>query len=221
MSQEVIYEYEQLLLGKTKTFSPYHFRFSESQNEKIALSVFRYAFDTYLRWTPEQLRYNLTYDIVVCLKLNTLLKYLRFPPEADKTKDMYPIITKLYPGRFKESIRDVVTRVYTKVMNGDREKFPKEFFSGSSGQYKAILCFQIMLNQMAPFNNVQDMYKAFAGPSGVALLRKYKLYAVCTGIFEYPLDYLHASLPKNRKSEYFYHYYRFLMKAKKKYSKPV
>ena len=219
MNKEVIYEYELLLLGKMKTFSTYFFRFSDAQNEKIALSVFRYAFDTYLRWTPEQLRHHLTYEIVAMLKLTPLLKYIEFPPEADRTKDMYPIVAKLYPGKFKESVRDVVLRVYGKVLSGEREKFPKEFFGGSEGKYKAILCFQYMLNSMPPFSDVRDMYKAFSGPSGITLLRKHKLYAVCMGIFEYPIDFLHASLPKKIKSEYYYHYYRFLMKAKKKYTK--
>lgn len=216
MNKEVIYEYELLLLEKTKTFPPYYFRFSDSQNEKIALSIFRYAFDTYLGWTPEQLRYNLTYDIVVQLKLSSFIKYIDYPPEADRTKDMYPIIAKLYPGKFKETTRDVVNRVYNKVMSGERDKFPKEFFSGAEGRYKAILCFQRMLNGMPPINDVQELYKAFSGASGVALLRKHKLYAVSTGIFEYPIDFLHASLPKELRSDYYYNYYRFYMKSKRR-----
>lgn len=218
MQQELIYEYELLLLGKVKTFSGYFFRFSDSQNEKLALSVFRYAFDTYLRWTPEQLSHHLTYDIVSRLKLTSLLKYIKFPPEADKTKDMYPIVAKLYPGKFKENTRDIVARVYRRVLTGDREKFPKEFFDSADGRYKAILCFQLMLNGMAPFKDVRAMYEAFSGASGVKILKQYKLYPVSTGIFEYPIDYLHASLPQKRRSEYFYRYYRFQMKAKKKFS---
>ena len=220
MHQETIYEYELLLLGKTKTFSTYYFRYSEEQNEKIALSVFKYAFDTYLRWTPEQLRNHLTFDILDRLKLTPLLRYIKYPPEADR-EDVFPIVAKLYPGRFKESARDIVSRVYGKVLRGEREKFPKEFFNGSEGRLRAILCLQLMLNNMPPFTSAQEMYKAFAGPQGIALLRKHKLYAVSTGIFEYPIDFLHAAVPKKMRSEYYYHYYRFIMKAKKKYAKNV
>ena len=221
MSRDVIYEYELLLLGKNKTFPTFYFQASDAQNERVALSVFRYAFDTYLRWTPEQLRFNLTYDIVSMLRLTPLLKYIIYPPEADRSKDMYPIVSKLYPNRFRESARDVVYRVYGKILRGEREKFPKEFFNGTEGKIKALFCFQYMLNNLPPFDSTQEMYKTFSGPSGSDLLRKYKLYAVCSGIFECPLDYLHASLPKAQKNDYYYHYYKFLMKSKKRFLKPV
>ena len=211
---EVIYEYEKVLIGNQKTFSSYFFRFSETQNEKIALSVFRYAFDTYLKWSPEQLQTGLTMEIISRLKLNMLLKYIIYPPEADKTKDVYPIITKLYPGRFKENIRDNVRRVYNRILNGEKEKFPKEFFEGNKGKYKALLCFQYMLNGMPPFASTKELYQTFVGPSGAAILRKHKLYAVCSGLFEYPLDFLHAALPNSMKNEYYYHYYRFLKTRK-------
>lgn len=221
MNRELIYEYEMYLLGKSKVFSNYYFRFSDSQNEKMALEVFKYAFDTYLRWSPEQLRNHLTYDIIERLKLTVLLKYIQFPSESERSKDLYSLVAKLYPNKFKESVRDVVCRVYVSVMRGERDKFPKEFFNGTDGRYKALLCFQIMLNNLPPFGSTEEMYQTFAGPSGVALLRKYRLYTVSAGIFEYPIDYLHAALPKKLKSEYYYHYYRFIMKAKKKYSKTV
>ena len=214
--KELIYEYESVLTGKQKTFTPYFFCYSETLNEKRALEVFRYAFDTYLRWTPEQLHTGLTIEILALLKLNLLLKYIIYPPEADRKKDVYPVVAKLYPGRFNESIRDTVCRVYNRILSGERDKFPKEFFDGNEGMYKAILCFQFMLNRMPPFTSTKEMYKSFTGPSGSNILRKYKLYAVSSGMFEYPLDFLHASLPDTMKSDFYYHFYRFTMKSRKK-----
>ena len=216
VSNELIHEYEEVLTGKHKTFSAYYFRYSEEKNEAEALKVFQYAFDTYLRWAPDQLYYNLTHEILASLKLTQLLKYIIYPPEAERGVDTYPIIAKLYPGRFKETMPDVVRRVYGRVLTGERDKFPKDFFMGNEGRNKALLCLQYALNQMAPFTSVQEIYKAFTATSGSALLREWKLYAVSSKLFETPLDYLHEALPMAYKSEFWYHYYKFTMKARRK-----
>ena len=38
------------------------------------------------------------------------------------------------------------------------------------------------------------MYKFFSTTNGVKALKKYRLYAICTDIFDYPIDFLHESL---------------------------
>lgn len=216
MANELIYEYEAVLTGKCKTFSNYYFCYSDEKNEVEALKVFRYAFDTYLRWAPDQLYHNLTYDIVASLRLTSLLKYIIYPPEADRSVDVYPIVSKLYPGRFKETMSDVVRRVYARVLSGEREKFPKDFFAGNEGRNRALLCLQYAMNQMTPFTSVQEIYKSFTAAAGSALLREWKLYAVSSKLFETPLDYLHEALPTVYKSEFWYHYYKFTVKVKRK-----
>ena len=212
----LIHEYEEVLTGKHKTFSSYYFRYSDEKNEIEALKVFRYAFDTYLRWAPDQLYYNLTHDILASLKLTQLLKYIIYPPEAEQGVDTYPIIAKLYPGRFRETMPDIVRRVYGRVLSGEREKFPKDFFMGNEGRNKALLCLQYAMNQMTPFTSVQEIYRSFTGTSGSAILRNWKLYAVSSKLFETPLEYLHEALPLAYKSEFWYHYHKFTTKVKKK-----
>ena len=54
-----------------------------------------------------------------------------------------------------------------------------------------------------PFNIEEDYDKL------IKALKKYRLYAICTDIFDYPIDFLHEALSKNQKNEFYYHYYKF------------
>lgn len=216
LARELIFEYEAILTGQHKIFSLYYFRFGDETNEAEALRVFKYAFDTYLRWTPEELYRNLTVEMLETLKLTQLLRFVKYPPEADASVDVYPIVAKLYPGRFKENMRDSVMRVYDRVISDPQGKFPKEYFIDNEGRVRALLCLQYALNKMPPFKSVQDMYESFVGPPGTALLKRMKLYSACSRMFEFPIDYLHEALPKTVKSEYWYHFYRFSIISKRR-----
>lgn len=49
---DVINEYEQVLIGNLPKIPPRLFQNEPSANEHLALSVFRYAIEKLLRWTP-------------------------------------------------------------------------------------------------------------------------------------------------------------------------
>ena len=53
------------------------------------------------------------------------------------------------------------------------------------------------------------MYKFFASTNGAKALKKYRLYAICSDIFDYPIVFLHEALAESQKNEFFYHYYKF------------
>ena len=154
--------------------------------------------------------------MIETLKLTQLLRFIKYPPEDEVGVDVYPIVAKLYPGRFKENVRDSVMRVYDRVINDPSGKFPKEYFIGNAGRTRALLSLQYALNKMPPFKSAQNMYESFVGPAGTALLKKMKLYTVCTRMFEFPIDYLHEALPKNLKSEFWYRFYRFAIISKRR-----
>lgn len=209
MDKGIIYEYEGILLGKKSGFSSYFFTNSDASNEQIALDLIRYAIKVYLRWTPEQVRYHFTWDIVHRLRLESVIKYVRFPPESDEKNNLYILAGKLYPDAIKVDVRELTLLTYKRVLNGDLYKFPKGFFLQNKGINRAIICFQYMLSQYTSFANVKDMYAFFATPKGTKLLKDYKLNAAAIAMFEHPIDFLHVALPPDLKNQLYYNYYRF------------
>lgn len=215
MNLSVLYEYQAVLLGKKTSMSTFFFNQTALQNEKTALDLIRYVVEKHLKWTPEQMRDCFTWETVKLMKLESIIKYVIFPPEADVKTDLFIIAGKLYPDRVKINTREMTLLVYKKIISRDQYKFPKGFFDGNEGRYKALLCLQYMLNQYTSFKSVEEMYRVFSTPKASKLLKKYKLQAVRVAMYEYAIDYLHDALPEGVKSEYYYRFYRFKIVNKK------
>lgn len=210
MYSEILYEYEMILLNKKTTFSSFFFSENAERNEKKALYVFRFAIENYLRWTPEQTKSCINYAIIDELKLNSLLKYIRFPPELDERDNMFVLVGKIYPNVVQLNPKEITLKVYKRVLEKDLYKFPKEYLSGDQkGRNRAIVCFQYMLSQFTNFKNTKEMYCYFSTANGPKLLKKYRLNVACVSLFVYPIDFLHSALPKNQKDEFWYRYYKF------------
>ena len=202
-------EYELILLGKKNSFSPYFFNYNAEYNEKKALLLFKYAIEGFLKWTPQEASTYLTMDIVKLMKLDMIIKFIRFPAELDMERDLFYIAHLLYPKIVKFDNKELILRTYKEVLDGKLYKFPKEYLSGSMGATRACVCFQYMISENLPFNNIQEMYRFFSTTNGVKALKKHRLYAICTDIFDYPIDFLHEALSDKQKNEFFYHYYKF------------
>ena len=215
MISDIIYEYENILLGKKKNFSTTYFELSPEQNERNALLIFHHAISTYLKWSPKQVEECLDYEIIRRMKLSPLLRYIQFPAESDREKDIYIIVGKLYPEKRKQGLKGPTLTVYKRLLSGERAKFPKGYFDGTQGFFRSLICFQYMITLMKPFDNVGDMYKLFASNRGTAMLKKYKLNIVCNMIYETPVDYLHAALPTEHKDCYLFNMYKFNLMYKK------
>lgn len=210
----ILYEYELILLNKKNSFSPYFFNFSPDYSEQMALEVFKYAIEYYLGWSPKEAAIYLDKDVLDMMKLSPILKYIRFPCELDSNRDFFYISHLLYPKIIKFNERELILRTYKEVLNGDLYKFPKEYLSDSMGMTRACICFQYMISQYLQFRSIKEMYDFFSTSEGTKVLKKYRLYAICTDMFEYPLDFLHESLPINQKNDFFYRINRFNLKNK-------
>lgn len=215
LNKNVLYEFESVLLDKKTSLSPYFFNQTSEQNEKTALAIIKYVVEVHLKWTPEQVRKNLTWDVIQLMKLDSIMKYINFPPEADRKKDLFIVAGKLYPNKIKINSSAMTILTYKKIISREQYKFPKCFFDGNEGRYRALICLQYMLNQYTSFESVEEMYKVFSTPKASKLLKKYKLQAARVAMYEYAIDYLHDALPDDVKNEYFYHYYKFKIANKK------
>lgn len=208
-ANSLMFEYELILLGKKNSFSSYFFNYNAEFNEKMALIVFRYAIEGFLKWTPKEAEAHLNKNIIKIMKLEQVLRFIRFPAELDPNVDLFYIAHLLYPRTVQFNTKELILRTYKEVLSGKLYKFPKEYLSGNLGVTRACICFQYMVTQFLPFNNIEEMYKFFSTTNGIKALKKYRLYAICTDIFDYPIDFLHESLSDNQKDEFFYHYYKF------------
>lgn len=202
-------EYDEILLDKKKKYSGMFFDFSDSVNERMALSVFKYAIETYLKWTPLQAADFLTKDVLKQMKLYSLLVYIKFPAELNPRKDYWYIIHKIYPKAIPIDTRNLITNMYSKIISGEIYKFPRDYFFDDIGSVKACVCLQYMLERYIVFNSIEDMYVSFADDKINTVLTKYKLDIVCQLFFSSPLEFLHAALPDAQKDEFLYQYLRF------------
>lgn len=199
MNHELISEYDDILLGKRNNYSAYYFGSSKHQNEKEALYIFKYAFEYYLRWDPFTLRDMLNMEILKKLKLNQILKYIDFPPELNPETDLFYIVWKLYSFTKNYSERDLILRVYNNMLEDKIKKFPKEFFNGSYGQLRALVCLQYVFSNYMSFTSISEIYDLSATDEFICILKKYKLLSVAKDIFATPVDFAHYAIPKSQR----------------------
>lgn len=207
--QSAIAEYEDVLIGKRKAVAPYYFNYNSIGNMRLALQIMKYAFATYLNWSPDQLRDCLTIEIIERLKLQSLLKFLEFPPELDSTKDLFYIAWLLYPSTVHFSEKDLILRVYKNLLDKKIQKYPKEFFSGRDGLTRAQVCLRFMIEQYLPTKSIDELYEYFATQKSVRVMRQNKLLVVCNDLFDTPVEFLHKSLHREQQNVFLYRYYDF------------
>lgn len=201
-------EYDDIMIGKKKNFSDRFFQRGAETNEKMALAVMKYAFVVYMKMKPDALVELLDRRLMDEMHLTGLMKYIPFPPEYDKKRDFYYIISLISRGHVLTN-RDRVIHVYERVLNGELPKYPKDYFSGSGGMINAGICLDYMINHFVMYEDINHLYFLFASKKGFAFLKQYKLLKVCRALFDTPVDYLHFILPQDVKNEFFLRYYRF------------
>ena len=205
----IIYEYEDVLLGKKTSFSNVFFINTQRENQKNVLLVFKHAFEVYLKWTPYEIYELISWDILKRMKLDTLVKFINFPPELDATQDLQYIATLLYPSIIQYNFKKMCLISYKKVLANHNSKLPKGFLSENVGLLRGHICLQYILSEKLNFENIEDLYAHFASAAGMKTLKKYRLSGMCTDFYETPLEFVHNALPEYQQNSFLYNYYRF------------
>lgn len=211
----IIREYERVLVGMSSEISKKNFPFDDSVNEKFALSVFRYAIEELLRWSPWEAYRLFTPAIVKKMKLTPLLNYICFPSEVGKEDTEY-IIHLLYPRKIPYDFTRYTLQVYEQVRNGER-KYPKDYMFGGKGLKRATICLQYALKEEKLFSSIESMYRYFASADGMDFLKRNKLHQLYYSFYSSPLDFLHYSLPPSMRNDLYYGYYNFIYTYKTRY----
>ena len=84
---ELLVEYDDIIIGKRDNFSEMYFNKENRQNSKNALTVIRYSITKYLRWSKEAVSERMTPELMEKLHLQDLMKYVNFPIEYSREKD--------------------------------------------------------------------------------------------------------------------------------------
>ena len=193
--------FETTLNGK-KEYNP--------QDEERVLKIARYAFKYYMGWSPEQVRCNIDQEILVRLKIDSLVRQrIRFPVELEPLENLQYLVHRMYPERYSYNQRQAIEAYYSRILDGEIKRFKKGFFTEQDGAYRAGVCLQRMLQMIGQFKDVREIYDLFSGTEGRKLLSKYKLNSAARDLYEFPVDFLHYSLPDQLRDDLYYHKIRF------------
>lgn len=205
-------EYDEVLMGKRKTYSAACM--NKSQGPNICAEMLRYIFPYYLKWTPEQVRDCLTHAVIKAMKLEPLINRIPSPPEINRDKELYFVAWYLYPKTCNVSKSELIIKVYMDVIEGRISKFPKSYFDGNDGYVRARLLLLIMIREFLSFESVEQMYAFFSSDEGRRAINKYKLTVPLRELYSSPLDYLHDSLAEGQKDDRLYRKYNQNVKRK-------
>lgn len=209
--QEILYEYETILLGKKGSVDSDLLSYSPVQNEALALEVFRYAIEKIMHWSPMDAYYHLNNETIKLLKLASFAKQINFPPEFNPKTDYFYIVSRLYPDKIKINIKERALIMYQNLLEGKIKKFPKRFTEGRDGEMRSLFCLKYAIKNYGTFTDIEDLYRAFSEQDGVNFLKQVKLFQACSTIFEFPIDFLHAAFSEEEQveNEFIYTMYRF------------
>ena len=206
----IINEYEEILIGNRKKISSNYFLFDKKGNERVALSVIRYAIENLLGWDVHNTIKLFNSNYISFMKLDQMVKYIVFPSDVTKDDTEY-ILYLLYPKYVDYDIKRYTLRIYEKVMNNEG-RYPKDYMYGYLGMLRAKICLQYAINQNLLFKSADDLYNFFASKDCIKYLKQNKLYQLYVSFYSTPLEYMHDSMPSSVKNEFLFHNYMFLNK---------
>ena len=206
-----------------KKLSSSYFCYDDAQNEKEAIVLFRYVFEKVLHWTPEDIRNNISMEIIEKLKLKKAYNQIIFPRELSRRSDCFYLAKKCYPDQIHGLNQDDIWRMeYMKVLDNKYEKFPKNYFSEAAGDLRAKVFLLYQLETQAKFRNKEEMYMFFADtPQAIKFLKSVKLKTPLDLLYASPLEYMHESLPESQKDEFLFKFAEFTQMDKKLKGKSI
>lgn len=201
------YVFDQIMMGNQNTYGK---TFFEKRipgkinliNENRVFKISKYALENYLKWTPHYSYNHFDKEIAAFMKLDVMIqKYIAFPLELDSIHYYKYVISCLYPTLFPYHMEKHVINCYEKILSGQILGFKKCFFTGDTGEHRARICLNYVLLHICPkqFSSTADMYYLFESSGGNKFLKQYKLFSAGRNLFEFPLDYLHYSLPEGKR----------------------
>lgn len=208
-TEEICYEYEQVIAGKRMTYSPEIFSDkSKKEQEKTALAFIKVILEKYLHWTPEESFHYLNKKIIEEMKIKPLIRYISFSFEFNIDEDCCLIVAKIYPQKFPIDAVEQTKEIYEKVLSGKLCRYPKCFFEGRDGQMRALFCLKHAINNFGNFSGPDELYKYFK-EHGKEFLKENKLWDAYIMNYDDPVEYLHDIFNEDAKEKYDRYYQKY------------
>lgn len=218
LNSNLLFEYTQILSRQKAKFGQNYFNRQEQVNENMAYDVFRMAIEVFLHWTPEQALARLDKRIIAKMRLDLVMNYMKLPFECEFNDDYTWILHKLYPDKIRYDQEEHVIRIYHQILNGNKYKWPKWYFSDADGHERAYICLRYMISHNMHYDTPQDLYEQFITGDGQALINRLGLKTVAKDEFEDPITYLYKAMFEDTGDEFTYHFYKvkyYYMQAQK------
>lgn len=196
---ELICQYEQALVGNGTI--------PQKLTERQALWLFRYAIENLLHWEPQEAAQLLSLPVIRKMKLEDLLKCIKWPSELTIAMDPVYIVHRIYPRKIKYDFEKHVLQAYEMILN-ENKKYPKDFMFGHLGMERARICLIHALKKRT-FSSIADIYLFISSPEGMEFLKNSKLYQLYIPFYNTPAEYLHDSLPPWQRNEFMFRYIQF------------
>lgn len=210
----LISDYENLLLGQIDKMPKIHFvQTNKSKNEKNLIYLYKYLIEDVFKWTPNEAKDMLNWNIIKIFKLKELTqKYFPFLPGMVKSEKCKYIVHKCYPDKVFYDAYISTIHTYENVLSKN-EKWQKKYFSvvnSEEGYVRACICLNYILSKYYNSYSVSDLYYLFSKTSEInKILSKYKLKKACDDLYYHPIDFLHCSLQEENRDDFLYYYYKF------------
>jgi hypothetical protein len=207
---EVINEYERVITGSQRVIDPYYFNGkAQDTNQRMVLMLIQYVCETYLDWTPQKMYLSLTPEVLRHWKLYSLLKFVKFPEELNKDKNIGYLAHMIYPKQVPFSNKDLCMMVYQRIESGDLKKYPKGFFSGSQGMNRVCYCLKYAIDNHLNFSAIEEMYEYFGSERCLGFLREHNLWTYMRDLFDAPITAFYLVVPEEQNIPFLFQYYRF------------
>lgn len=214
IAKALIKNWEQKVRDNDNTnLSDAYFSFDAETNKRIAVSLFRHVFENVLGWTPEDVRNNLSYEIIRSMKLVKPYRCVAksFPKGIEERTGTWYLAKICYPDAIKDcEVEDIWKMQYMRVRNAKKGRYLTDFFTDAEGRLKARVCMQYELVNHVRFASQEEMYDFFADTEkSMELIKEAKLKTPMEIHYANPLEYMHDSLAPEDRSEFLLMFKRF------------
>lgn len=213
--------YEDNIISGTKM------QYSEPTDKCLcAKYIVRYVISDLLGWTPQDAAAHLTVEKMDALGLTRIVKEGIPIPKDIPRDDCRYMLSLVYPEEIRYDRSREVVSMYERIMDEDDpiDRFPKDYFAGAYGVYKANVLLMYLLSRDYPGLIRPDpagLYDLFSDTErGVKLLRGWHIYEAYLKLpYSSPLEYLHRALPERVSNPFIYDCMIFRAFARKSFDR--
>lgn len=220
ISRGMLYDYTNMLVGNEGVddkHEPLGFYFrgrSTIIQERYAMLLIQYLCEEILKISPQQAQDMLTPQLLEKWQLKDIYKKIKFPNDLRTEYDMFYVAYKIWPKQVKLAEQDIYLKMYQRILDGDKLKFPKDHFSNQNGMIKVCAYLKYAIENFGNFTTVSEMYNFFGNTKKAReFLKEYKLFLPYKLFFDTPVEFLHYTLHPAQRIPFLYEFYVVLQKA--------